>query len=103
MEQTINAFKNIIEADHSYMQDEKSLEAWTFICLLVLQWYYDSSDRLKRAGLRNKFAPMDMVRSLSRVRTVRVENKWILAEIMKKDRAIVEAADLHITPESGIL
>ena len=85
------------------MQDEKSLEAWTFICLLALQWYYDLSERLKNAELSNKFAPMDMVRSLSRVRTVRVANKWIPAEVMKKDRQLVEAAGLDITPDSGIL
>lgn len=103
VEQAIDAFKNVIEADHSYMQDEKSLEAWTFICLLALQWYYDLSERLKTAEQSNKFAPMDMVRSLSRVRTVRVDKKWILAEIMKKDRPLVEAAGLHITPNSGIL
>ena len=103
VEQAIDAFKNIIEADHSYMQDEKSLEAWTFICLLALQWYYDLSERLKKAELSNKFAPMDMVRSLSRVRTVRVANKWIPAEVMKKDRQLVEAAGLDITPDSGIL
>jgi transposase DDE domain len=103
VEQAIDAFKNIIEADHSYMQDEKSLEAWTFICLLALQWYYDLSDRLKRAGLSDRFAPMDMVRSLSRVRTVRVDKKWVPAEIMKKDRLLVEAAGLNITPDSGIL
>ncbi len=103
VEQAIDAFKNIIEADHSYMQDEKSLEAWTFICLLALQWYYELSERLKKAGLSNKFAPMDMVRGLSRVRTVRIEKRWIPAEIMKKDRQLVEAAGLHITPDFGIL
>ena len=103
VEQAIDAFKNIIEADHSYMQDEKSLEAWTFVCLLALQWYYNLSDRLKCAELSNKFAPMDMVRSLSRVRTVRVDKKWIPAEVMKKDRQLVEAAGLDITPDSGIL
>ena len=103
VEQAIDAFKNIIEADHSYMQDEKSLEAWTFICLLAMQWYYDLSERLKKAELSNKFAPMDMVRSLSRVRTVRVDEKWIPAEVMKKDRQLVEAAGLDITPNSGIL
>ncbi len=76
------------------MQDEKALEAWTFICMLILQWYYYLSDRIKRAGLSNKFAPMDMVRNLSRVRTVRVENKWIPEEIMKKGRPPVEAAGI---------
>ena len=103
VEQAIDAFKNIIDADHSYMQDEKSLEAWTFVCLLALQWYYDLSDRLKKAELSSRFAPIDMVRSLSRVRAVRVDNNWIHAEVMKKDRPLVEAAGLHITPNSGIL
>ncbi|MCI7668993.1 MAG: hypothetical protein MSS42_02055, partial [Bacteroidales bacterium] len=84
-------------------QDEKSLEAWTFICMIALQWYYDLSERLKKAELSNRYAPMDMVRSLSHVRTVRVERKWIPAEVMKKDRQLVEAAGLDITPEQGIL
>lgn len=103
VEQAIDAFKNIIDADHPYMQDEKSLEEWTFICLIALQWYYDLSVRLKKSELSNKFAPMDMVRSLCRVRTVRVDNKWIPAELIKKDRQLVEAAGLDITPNSGIL
>ncbi len=38
-------------------------------------------------------------RNIERVRTVRVERKWIPAEIMKKDRQLVEAAGLDITPE----
>ena len=103
VEQAIDAFKNVIDADHSYMQDEKSLEVWTFICMLALQWYYDLSERLKKADLSNRYAPMDIVRSLSRVRTVRVERKWVLAEVMKKDRQLVEAAGLDITPDRGIL
>ncbi|MDD5782169.1 MAG: hypothetical protein PUD30_04810 [Muribaculaceae bacterium] len=98
VEQAIDAFKNVIDADHSYMQDEKLLEAWTFICMIALQWYYDLSERLIKAEISNRYAPMDMVRSLSRVRTVRVEGKWIPAEVMKKDRQLVEAAGLDITP-----
>ena len=85
------------------MQDEKSLDACTFICMIAWQWYYDLSELLKKAELRNRYHPMDMVRSLSRVRTVRVERKWIQAEVMKKDRQLVEAAGLDITPEQGIL
>ncbi|MGM9842141.1 MAG: hypothetical protein ACI31D_08085 [Candidatus Limisoma sp.] len=85
------------------MQDEKSLEAWTFICMIALQWHYDLSERLKKAELNNRHAPMDIVRSLSRFRTVRVDRKWLSAEVMKKDRQLVEAAGLDITPNRGIL
>ncbi|MCM1396244.1 MAG: hypothetical protein NC187_01975 [Candidatus Amulumruptor caecigallinarius] len=103
VEQAIDAFKNIIEADHSYMQDEKSIEAWMFINLIALQWYYDLSSRMKAAELTNHFAPMDMVRSLSRVRTVRVGDKWMIAETVKKDRQLVQAAGLDITSIGGVL
>lgn len=78
------------------MQDEKSLEAWMFINLIALQWYYDLSTRMKAAKLANHFAPMDMVISLSRVRTVRVGDKWMIAETVKKDRQLVQAAGLDI-------
>ncbi len=103
VEQAIDAFKNILEADHSYMQDEKSLEAWMFINLIALQWYYDLSYRMKAAELTNHFAPMDMVRSLSRVRTVRVGDKWMIAETVKKNRQLVQAAGLDITSNGGVL
>ncbi len=85
------------------MQDEKSLEAWMFINLIALQWYYRLSMAMRAAELTNRYAPMDMVRSLSRVRTVRVEKKWVVAEVMKKDRQLIEAAGLDITPNNGIL
>ena len=71
--------------------------------MIALQWYYDLSERLKKAELSNRYATMDMVRRLSRVRTVRIERKWIPAEVMKKDRQLVEAAGLDITPERWIL
>ena len=103
VEQAIDAFKNTLDADHSYMQDGKSLEAWTFVNLIALQWYYHLSARLKEADLSSRYAPMDMVRSMSRVRTVRVARKWVVAEIMKKDRPLIEAAGLNITPNQVIL
>ena len=53
--------------------------------------------------LSNKYTLMYMVRSLSRGRIVRVDKKWIHAEVIKKDRQFVEAAGLDITPNCGIL
>lgn len=103
VEQAIDAFKNTLDADHSYMQDDKSLEAWTFVNLIALQWYYHLSAYLKDADLSSRYAPMDMVRSMSRVRTVRVDRKWVVAEIMKKDRPLIEGAGLTITPNQVIL
>lgn len=85
------------------MQDEKSFEAWMFINLLALQWYYDLSQGFKDAELTYKFSTMDIVRSLSRVRTIRLDGKWAVAEVMKKDRQLVDAAGLNIAPIKRIL
>lgn len=103
VEQAIDAFKNIVEADHSYMQDEKSLEAWMFVNLIALQWYYSIAMRLKQAGLASKYSPMDMVHSLSRMRAVQIDGQWVAAEVSKQERPLVKAAGLHITPNEGIL
>lgn len=103
VEQAIDAFKNILEADHSCMQDERALEAWAFVNLIALQWYYELSSALKSAELSSRYAPMDMVKSLGRCRAVRLDDEWVAAEVMKKDRPLVEAADLHITPNEVIL
>lgn len=53
---------------------------------------------MKCADLSNKFTPIDMDRSLSRVRSVRVDEKWMTVEVMKKHRQSFEADDLDITP-----
>lgn len=58
---------------------------------------------MRAADLISNYAPMDMVRSLSRVRVVRIENRWAVVEVIKKDRKLIQAAGLNITPNQGIL
>ena len=103
VEQAIDVFKNTLDADHCCMQDEKSLEAWMFINLMALQWYYDLSHRLHLSKMQFKYASMDIVRALSRCRVVKVDSNRQVAEVMKKDRQLLEATGLHITPNVGIL
>ena len=81
VEQTIDVFKNCLEADCSYMQSEKSLEAWMFVNLVAMQWYYDIRCKLIESKLIAKISPMAMVRQLARARVVRVDNQWKTAEI----------------------
>lgn len=53
--------------------------------------------------LYNHFAPMHMARCLSRVRTVRGNDIWMIADIAKKGRQLVQAAGLDISPNGGDL
>ncbi len=97
VEQTIDVFKNCLEADSSYMQNEKALEAWMFINLIAMQWYYDLRCRLVESKQIAKFSPMGLVRLLGRARVVRVNDQWRTAEVTKKENMVLEAVGVHIT------
>lgn len=34
-----DGMKNVLEADHTYMQNEQTLQGWMFINHITLQWY----------------------------------------------------------------
>ena len=97
VEQTIDVFKNCLEADTSYMQNEKTLEAWMFVNLIAMQWYYDIRCKLVESKLIAKFSPMAMVRQLARAKVVRIENQWMPAEMTKKEMQLAKAIGVHIT------
>jgi transposase len=97
IETMIDALKNIIDADKSYMQNEQSLEAWMFINYIALHWYYKILQLLKLKELNNKFAPMDLILFLKEVRKVRINNKWHNAEITRKNKDILDLLGIHIT------
>jgi len=47
IEVMFDGMKNVLEADHSYMQNEQTLEGWTFINHITLQWYQQLYTELK--------------------------------------------------------
>ena len=97
VEQAIDVFKNCLEADSSYMQDEKALEAWMFINLIAMQWYYELRGRMVESKLIARFSPMQMVRVLGRARVVNVNGRWTPAELSKKERKLFDTLGVHIT------
>lgn len=97
VEQAIDVFKTNLEADSSYMQNERSLEAYTFINFIALQWYYIIRERLREADKLSKYSPMQMVKFLSRIRTVFVDGKWVRAEVTKKQADLLAEVGWSIT------
>lgn len=84
VEQAIDVFKTNLDADSTYMQNERSLETFTFINFIALQMYYIIREKLRKADKLSKYSPIQMVKYLSRVRGVYVNGKWTRAEITKK-------------------
>lgn len=96
VELMIDAFKNLISADSSYMQNESSLEAWMFINYIALHWYYVLLNKLKSSKLNNKFSPSDLVKFLKEVKKVKLNGKWYDAEITAKTTEILNKLNTPI-------
>ena len=97
VEQAIDVFKTNLDADSTYMQSPESLEAYTFINFIALQWYYIIREKLRAAEKLSKYSPMQMVKYLSRIRGVYVHGKWTRAEMSKKQTDLLAEIGWDIT------
>ncbi|MBF0555846.1 MAG: transposase, partial [Nitrospirae bacterium] len=97
IEVMIDAMKNILNADSTYMQDEKALEGWMFITFIALQWYYSLYRLLSNKNLLSKFSPHDLLTYLSEIKKVKINDTWYTAEITSKTQKIIDLLDIHIT------
>ena len=93
----IDALKNIIDADKSYMQNEQALEAWMFINYIALHWYYHILILLKDNKLNTNYSSMDLITFFKEVKKVRINDKWYIAEITQKSKSFLDALNIHIT------
>ncbi len=97
IENMIDVFKNILEADSSYMQNEQALETWMFINHIALHWYYRIYQLLARFNLTKKFSPMDFILFLKELRKVKTNGTWYTAEITNKTQKLLEMLNIPIT------
>ena len=97
VEGMIDVFKNILDADKSYMQNEQALEAWMFINYIALHWYYKIYHLLSLNDLNKKYSPMDIILFLKEIRKVKINDKWYNAEITAKTEDILKEIGVHIT------
>ena len=97
IENMIDVFKNILEADSSYMQNEQALETWMFVNYIALHWYYRIYQLLVKFDLIKKFSPMDFIIFLKEVRKVKINNTWNTAEITNKTKKLLDKMNIPIT------
>ena len=96
IELLFDTFKNILHADRTYLRDDVQIEGWMFVNFISLVMYYRFYERLIQKGLLKKFSVKDVIMHLSRVYKIRVGDKWILAELPKHSRTLIEKLDLHL-------
>lgn len=97
IETMIDAFKNTLEADTSYMQDEQAFNGWMFINFIALQWYYQVYKLLTRENLIKRYSPSDIFDFLKEIRKIKINGNWLLAETTKSTKELLEKINLPIT------
>lgn len=97
IEVMFDGMKNIMEADHTYMQDEQTLQGWMFVNHIVLQWYQHLYLALKEKGLLNSISVNDYIQLLTDIKKVRINNNWHINEFTNYTRKLIQKINLKIS------
>lgn len=97
IETMIDAMKNVLEMDHSYMQNEIALQGWMFIGFLALRWYYRIYMMLKENKKTKNIAPKDLLMHLAEIKKIKMDGMWVTSEITTRTQKLMEKLMIHIT------
>jgi len=99
VETMINAFKNIYDADRTFMQNEQSLEAWIFINFLALMFYYKILNLLKINDLNSEYSPNDLIMYLASIKKIKInEHLWFDTERTNATEKLLKKLNLSSIP-----
>jgi len=88
--------KNVLEADHTYMQDEQTLHGWMFINHITLQWYQHLYIELKNRDLLKKYSVNDLIQMLSDLKMFKINDSWHLNEITNYAKRLFKKFEIPI-------
>jgi len=97
VEQVFDTFKNTLHADRSFMRDDLGLQGWMFVNFVALLLYYRFYDLLLQCEVLDKYSPRDVILHLSRVFKLRIGEKWVLSEVPKSSKILMEKLKIQIS------
>jgi Transposase DDE domain len=90
VENTFDAYKNILDSDKTYMQSQTSMEAWTFINFLALIMYFRIYRTLAETKKLKNDSPKDILLFLAHIKKLKINQEWMTAEISQKSQKIID-------------
>ncbi|MDR0712351.1 MAG: hypothetical protein LBF67_08440 [Prevotellaceae bacterium] len=81
----VDALKNILDADRTYLQHPQTLEGWMFINFIALKCYYTIFSLLKKHEMNRKYTPQNLLLFLCELKKVKINNAWYDAEVTQKN------------------
>jgi transposase len=97
IEVMFDSMKNVLEADHTYMQNEQTLQGWMFINHLALQWYQHLYIQLKEKELLKKVSVNDYIQLLTEVKKIKINQAWYLNEFTSQTKKLLEKLNIKLT------
>ena len=97
VETAFDAFKNTLQADRTYMQNDQSLEGWMFINYLALLAYWRILKLLVSKELLSKVSVKDLMIHLSYIKKIRINGEWHQAEVTNKTKKLFAKLNYAIT------
>lgn len=97
VEQAFDAFKNTLDADRTYMQNDQALEGWMFMNYVALLAYWRILKLLIQKELLTKFSAKDLIMHLSHIKKIRINGQWHLAEMTVKTQKLLKKLGINIT------
>jgi transposase len=98
VEKLFDAYKNVLDADRLYLQDDESVFGHVFISFLSLYAYSKLEEMLKKAELNRKVYPGDLLLQYSKVYHVRIGDRTLTSEVPKKVRDLDSKLGLNLFP-----
>jgi transposase len=96
IEVMFDGMKNVLEADHTYMQDEQTLQGWMFVNHITLQWYQHLYMELKTKELLSKYSVNDYIQLLTDMKKIRINNNWHLNEITSHTTKMIKKIGIPV-------
>jgi hypothetical protein len=97
IETLFDSYKNLLEADSSYMHSDSAFEAWAFLNHLATMLYYKIFILLKEKKKLNNMSSKDLLLKLSRIFKVKIKNQWHTAEINSKSIKLFSDLKISVT------
>jgi transposase len=100
IEKLFDTYKNVLQADTLYLQDNESVFGHIFISFLSLYAYTKIEMALKKADLLDKQSPKDILLELSKVYLIQLNDCNIISEVPKKLERMDEKMGLELFPKN---
>ena len=98
VEKLFDTYKNTLDADIMYLQDDDSVFGHMFVSFLSLYGYCKIENVLRKADLIEKYSPLDLLEYYCKIYKLDYDGQEILSEIPKKVRALDKVLGLKLFP-----